>query len=95
MFVLPWIDRSKVRSGNFRPLFRKIYWIFIINALALGYMGSQPAEGVYLILGRICTLIYFAYFPVLWFISGREKTLPLPKSISEAVLAQNSNNAHH
>jgi ubiquinol-cytochrome c reductase cytochrome b subunit len=111
MFVLPWIDRSKVRSGNFRPLFRKIYWVFILNAVVLGYVGSQPADwgvlysfmndkGTSLLditVGRIATAIYFAYFPVLWFISGNEKTLPLPASISEAVLAKeakNQANAH-
>lgn len=109
MFALPWIDRSKVRSGNFRPLFQKIYWMFIVNAVVLGYVGSQPADwGVIysfmgdnnqsmldISVGRIATVLYFAYFPLLWFISGREKTLPLPESISKAVLAGTNANAHH
>jgi quinol-cytochrome oxidoreductase complex cytochrome b subunit len=108
MFVLPWIDRSKVRSGNFRPLFQKIYWLFIINAVVLGYVGAQAADWgiIYSItsggesildisIGRVATLLYFAYFPILWFISGNEKTLPLPTSISAAVLSKNSSKAHH
>lgn len=85
MFALPWIDRSKVRSGAYRPLFKKIYWLFVMNAVVLGYIGAMPAEGIYLIIGRIATTYYFAYFVLLWFISGpKEKTLPLPASIDDA-----------
>ena len=95
MFALPWIDRSKVRSGTFRPLFRVLYWLFIVNAIVLGYLGAQPAEGIYIIIGRICLALYFGYFAALWFLTGgnREKTLPLPESISTSVLA--STHAHH
>ncbi len=87
LFVLPWLDTSKVRSGSYRPLFKQFFWIFAINAVALGYLGAMPAEGTYVILARICTAYYFAHFiivlPLLGFL---EKPLPLPASISEAVL---------
>ncbi|WP_417686533.1 cytochrome b [Roseibium sp.] len=87
LFVLPWLDTSKVRSGSYRPLFKQFFWIFAINAVALGYLGAMPAEGIYVILARICTVYYFAHFiiilPLLGFL---EKPLPLPASISEAVL---------
>jgi len=91
-FFLPWIDRSKIRSGAFRPTFKWLYWGFVLDCLILGYAGSQPPEGAALIMGRIALVYYFAYFPLLWFIGPREKTLPLPKSIGEAVLASH---AHH
>jgi ubiquinol-cytochrome c reductase cytochrome b subunit len=94
MFLLPWIDRCKVRSGDFRPRFKPLFWLFIANAIVLGYIGSQPAEGIYIIIGRICTSIYFGYFVALWLISKNEKTLKLPQSISQAVLAKNAT-AHH
>ena len=96
MFALPWIDRSKVRSGSFRPVFRVLFWIFVINTIFLGYLGAQPAEGIYIVLGRISLALYFGYFAALWWMTaeGREKTLPLPESISKAVLAQSSH-AHH
>ncbi len=93
LFFLPWIDRCKVRSGNFRPYFKPLFWFFIVNAIVLGYLGAQPAEGIYIIIGRICTTIYFGYFIALYFMSKNEKTLPLPESISRAVLTANSN--HH
>jgi len=96
LFALPWIDRSTVRSGSFRPTFRVLFWIFILNAIALGYLGAMPAEGIYIILGRICLSIYFGYFVALWLLTapGREKTLPLPESIGKSVLTC-SNPAHH
>ncbi|WP_153768045.1 cytochrome b/b6 [Labrenzia sp. CE80] len=87
LFVLPWLDTSKVRSGSYRPLFKQFFWIFAANAVALGYLGAMPAEGIYVILSQICTVYYFAHFllilPLLGFM---EKPLPLPASISEAVL---------
>lgn len=94
LFALPWIDRCKVRSGNYRPMFKPLYWLFIINACCLGYLGAMPAEGIYTILGRISMSIYFGYFIVLYLMSKNEKTLPLPESISQAVLAKNAP-AHH
>ncbi len=87
LFVLPWLDTSKVRSGSYRPLFKQFFWIFAIDAVALGYLGAMPAEGTYVILARIFTAYYFAHFliilPLLGFL---EKPLPLPASISESVL---------
>ncbi|MBA5775742.1 cytochrome b/b6 [Stappia sp. F7233] len=87
LFVLPWLDTSKVRSGTFRPLFKQFFWIFGAVCIGLGYLGSQPAEGIYVILSRILTAYYFAHFliilPLLGFL---EKPKPLPASISEAVL---------
>lgn len=93
LFALPWIDRCKVRSGDFRPYFKPLYWLFILNMFFLGYLGAAPAEGIYVILGRIAMAIYFGYFVALYLMSKNEKTLPLPESISQAVLSKN--HAHH
>jgi ubiquinol-cytochrome c reductase cytochrome b subunit len=89
LFVLPWLDTSKVRSGNFRPLFRPFFWLFLLCCIALGYLGAMPADGIYVIMSRLCTAYYFAYFLVILPVIGKiEKPLPLPKSIGEAVLAK-------
>jgi ubiquinol-cytochrome c reductase cytochrome b subunit len=86
---IPWLDSSKVRSCKYRPLYRQFYWILIIDFIVLGYLGAQPATGIYLILGRLATLYYFLHFilvmPLIGFI---EKPKPLPKSISEPVLSK-------
>ncbi len=91
-FVLPWIDRSKVRSATFRPMTRILFWLFLADCILLGYIGAKPPEGIYITIGRLATFYYFAHFPLLWFVSKREKTLPLPESIGKAVL---SSPAHH
>lgn len=89
LLVLPWLDSSKVRSGNFRPLFKPFYWLFVLNFLTLMYLGAQGAEGIYLILSKICTAYYFGYFIVVLPVLSRIETpKPLPASISEAVLSK-------
>jgi ubiquinol-cytochrome c reductase cytochrome b/c1 subunit len=93
--ALPWLDTSKVRSGVFRPTFKKFYWGFVAVAVGLGYLGAQPAEGVYLIAARILTVCYFLYFLVVLPLLGKyEKTLPEPKSIAAAVAARGGETSH-
>ena len=87
MFLLPWLDTSKVRSARYRPLFRQFYVLFILVCLLLGYLGAQPAEGVYIVLARVGTVYYFAHFLLILPILGLvEKPKEVPESISEAVL---------
>lgn len=83
LFILPWLDRSKVRSAAYRPIYKQMFWIFIINFIILGYMGSQPPEGIYVIISRICTAIYFVFFALLPIVAKYEKPLPLPKSADD------------
>lgn len=85
--ALPWLDNSKVKSGSYRPLFRIFFWVFVLDAVLLGYIGSKPPEGVYVIAGRILTAYYFIHFLVILPLLSRfEKTKPLPASIADAVL---------
>ena len=88
LFVLPWLDRSPVRSARFRPVFRIFFWLLFIDCILLGYLGGMPAEGIYVLLSRLATGWYFLHFLVfLPMLSVFETTKPLPKSISEPVLA--------
>jgi ubiquinol-cytochrome c reductase cytochrome b subunit len=87
LVFLPWLDTSKVRSGAYRPAFRVFFWMFIANAIVLGWLGAKPPEGLYVIASRLCTAYYFAYFIVILpLLSKIERTLPVPASIAEAVL---------
>ena len=89
LFALPWLDTSKVRSGNYRPLFKGFFWIFAIVCVALGYLGSKPADGLYVVFSRILTVYYFAHFLVILPLLGLlESPKPLPSSISDDVLAK-------
>jgi ubiquinol-cytochrome c reductase cytochrome b/c1 subunit len=87
LIFLPWLDSSKVRSGTYRPAFQVFFWVFIANAIVLGWLGGKPPEGLYVHASRLCTLYYFAYFIVILPLLGKfERTRPLPASIAEAVL---------
>src|SRR5262249_17435299 len=86
---LPWLDSAKTRSSKYRPLAKQFFWIFVIVCIVLGYLGSKPPEGIYVIAGRILTVCYFAYFLVLLPLLSRiEKPRPLPNSIADDVLAK-------
>jgi ubiquinol-cytochrome c reductase cytochrome b subunit len=84
---MPWLDTSKVRSTAYRPLYKQFFWVFVAVCVVLGWLGSRPAEGWYVIASQICTVYYFAHFlivlPVLGFV---ERPLPLPNSILESVM---------
>jgi ubiquinol-cytochrome c reductase cytochrome b/c1 subunit len=85
-FFLPWIDSSKVRSAKFRPIYRQVFWLFLVDCVILGYVGAHPPEGAMVTIGRICTFGYFAFFPLVWVIGKVEKPRPLPQSIAQPVL---------
>ena len=96
LFLLPWLDRSKIRSCKFRPIYKQFFWIFAIDCVILGFVGANtPSDyalpGItWLIVGQIGTAYYFAHFlVVLPWISFTEK-IPddMPESISAAVLAK-------
>lgn len=96
LFFLPWLDTSKVRSGSFRPMLRPFFWLFVVNFLTLMYLGAQSPNTHFGFLSaadfaKLCTAYYFGYFLIILPVLGRiEVTKPLPKSISEAVLAKSN-----
>ena len=86
---LPWLDTSRVRSAVYRPIYRQFFWIFVLVCIGLGYLGSQPAEGGYVIASRILTAYYFIHFIIILPVLGLiERPKPLPASITETVLAK-------
>ncbi|MGF7150970.1 ubiquinol-cytochrome c reductase cytochrome b subunit [Sphingomonas zeicaulis] len=87
LFFLPWLDRSPVRSGNYRPMFKWSFVALVIDVLILGYCGGAPAEEPYVMISQLAAAYYFAHFLIILpIISKIEKPLPLPNSITEAVL---------
>ena len=88
LMFLPWLDTSKIRSAVFRPLYKVFFWILVTDVIILGYLGANPPEGLYLLVGRIATIYYFVHFILIMPILGfKEKTIPLPISISDPVLS--------
>lgn len=87
LIVLPWLDTSKVRSMTYRPLARQCFWAFAITCVMLGWLGSRPAEGIYVTLSQVFTALYFAYFLIALPLLGLFETpKKLPGSIAESVL---------
>jgi ubiquinol-cytochrome c reductase cytochrome b subunit len=93
-FFLPWLDKSPVRSGNYRPMFRKFFWFGLIPAMiVLTICGGAPAEEPYVILSQIATAYYFLHFLVILpIVSQIEVPKPLPFSITESVLGTEADN---
>jgi quinol-cytochrome oxidoreductase complex cytochrome b subunit len=88
LFALPWLDTCKVRSATFRPIYKWLFWVLVLDCFLLGYVGNHKPEGMFVMLGRVATFYYFFHFLVLLpLLARKEKTLPLPESIAKAVLA--------
>jgi ubiquinol-cytochrome c reductase cytochrome b subunit len=87
LFVLPWLDTSPVRSAKFRPVYQKLFWVLLVACVVLGMVGKHRPEGIWVVLGRVATAYYFLHFLVILPLLGKlERPLPLPESISRAVL---------
>jgi ubiquinol-cytochrome c reductase cytochrome b/c1 subunit len=94
LFLVPWLDRSPVRSARFRPLYRAFFWVFVADCVLLGYVGAQPPEGVFLALARLGTAYFFAHFLiVLPAVARFESPLPLPASLAVPVLGPHRKDA--
>jgi ubiquinol-cytochrome c reductase cytochrome b subunit len=65
LLALPFLNTSEVRSSQFRPMHRKLFWLFFIDCVVLGWIGGNVPETPYIEIGRIATAFYFAYFLIL------------------------------
>jgi len=60
LFLVPWRDTSRVRSGRFPPVYRVVFWFLIVAWLVLAYCGSNPPEGAYVTVARRCGVLFRA-----------------------------------
>ncbi len=101
LFLLPWLDTSKVRSTRFRPWHKFFFWFLVVDIIALGWVGANrpdailgstpgdPESGLisFLLIGRVATIYYFVHFLIVLPVIGLlEPAKPLPDSISQSVL---------
>jgi ubiquinol-cytochrome c reductase cytochrome b subunit len=81
--VLPWLDRSPVKSTRYRPLIWKFaLGVFAVTFVVLGYLGLKPADGLYVLLARIFTLLYFAFFALMPLYTRGESTAKVPDRVT-------------
>ncbi|KTC82137.1 cytochrome b [Legionella cherrii] len=82
LFLLPWLDRSPVRSMRYKGNYsRAMLFLCVIAFVLLGYLGTIPVTPVRLFLARVCTGLYFAYFILMPFYTRIESSRPLPAGI--------------
>jgi ubiquinol-cytochrome c reductase cytochrome b subunit len=83
LFVLPWLDRSKVKSMRYKgPIFKVMTGLFAVSFIVLAWLGLQPVDPFLTLLSQIFTAIYFAYFLLMPIYSSIDKTKPVPERVT-------------
>jgi ubiquinol-cytochrome c reductase cytochrome b subunit len=83
-FALPWLDRSPVKSIRYRsPIYKWALGIFVVSFVMLGWLGLKPVTPTYALLGRIATVLYFAYFILMPWYTSIGKTKEVPTRVTE------------
>jgi ubiquinol-cytochrome c reductase cytochrome b subunit len=81
--LMPWLDKSPVKSMRYRgPISKIALGIFVITFVMLGFLGLQPATGIYPLLARVFTVVYFAYFLLMPWWSRMDSTKPVPERVT-------------
>ena len=84
--LLPWLDTSKIRSSIYRPIWKQFTWFLVGDFFLLMYVGAMPAEGLWVLLGRIGTAYWFAYFLIIAPVVG---WLEKPHLVPDAIHLRN------
>ena len=71
LVVLPYVEQSKIRSKQFRPISKLMYWVFVGDFIILTYIGGQVVEEPYVTIGQVASVLYFMYFLVINPVIGR------------------------
>ncbi len=83
LFVLPWLDRSPVKSIRYKGMISKVMLvIFCISFVILGYLGVVASTPTRTLVAQICTALYFAYFFLMPFYTKMESTKPVPERVT-------------
>ncbi len=92
LVLVPWLDTSKVRSARYRPIYKQVYWFFLIDCIVLGWVGFNSPDAMFmgavsfLRIGQVATAYYFLHLLVVLPVLGKlERPRSPPESISAAV----------
>jgi len=79
---LPWLDRCRVRSIRYRGwMYKTALTVFVITFVMLGWLGLQAATPTYVMLARVFSVLYFAFFLLMPFYTAMDKTKPEPDRV--------------
>ena len=65
LLALPFLNTSPIRSSNFRPIYKKLFWVLVADCLLLGWIGQEPVEDPYIIIGQLASVFFFIYFLII------------------------------
>jgi ubiquinol-cytochrome c reductase cytochrome b subunit len=83
MFVLPWLDRSRVRSIRYKGILSKIaIVVFLVCFIGLGYLGHEAVTPLRTLMSRLLTVGYFGFFLLMPFYTAYEKTKRPPERVT-------------
>ena len=84
LFLLPWLDRSSVKSIRYKGgLYKGFLAMFVVVFVVLGWLGTQPATELYTLFAQITTTLYFAFFFLMPWFSKADKTKPVPERVTK------------
>jgi ubiquinol-cytochrome c reductase cytochrome b subunit len=79
---LPWLDRARVKSIRYRGwIYKSALGMFVITFLVLGKLGTMPAEPIYVMIARVFSVLYFAFFLLMPYYTTIDKTKPVPERV--------------
>jgi ubiquinol-cytochrome c reductase cytochrome b subunit len=82
LFLLPWIDRGKVKSIRYRSsAFKWLLAMLVVSFIGLGYLGALPLSDTRTLFARVYSIGYFGFFLGLWWVSKNENTKPVPERV--------------
>ncbi|MCH8213537.1 MAG: cytochrome b N-terminal domain-containing protein [Proteobacteria bacterium] len=97
LVLVPWLDTSKVRSARYRPIYKQVYWFFVIDCIVLGWVGFNSPDAMFmgavsfLRIGQVATAYYFLHLLVVLPVLGKvERPRSPPDSISAAVTKESN-----
>jgi ubiquinol-cytochrome c reductase cytochrome b subunit len=83
LFLVPWLDRSPVKSIRYKgPIYKIALAIFVVSFLTLAVCGVKPPAGIYPNLAKVCTITYFLFFILMPIYTKMEKTKPVPERVT-------------
>jgi len=83
LFLLPWLDRSPVKSIRYRSMISKVMiGLFVVSFVSLGYLGMQAGSTTQTLVARVLTIFYFAFFVFMPFWTRLGATKPVPERVT-------------
>jgi ubiquinol-cytochrome c reductase cytochrome b subunit len=84
LFLVPWLDRSPVKSIRYKgPIYKIMLAIFVVSFFCLAVCGLKPPSGIYPMLAKVCTVLYFAFFVLMPWYTKIDSVKPVPERVTD------------